>query len=134
MLEGSAPHFDPATVVEHSMPVSSPEPLWPDTQASFETVTDARGDNVLRVHGQIDVHTAPGLRRELVALTDEGATSIVVDGRDLEFIDSSGLRVIVEASSRFQARGGRLLLRNLRPSVRLVFELSALDRLLLIAD
>jgi anti-anti-sigma factor len=116
------------------MPASSREPLWPDTQASFETVTDARGDNVLRVYGQIDVDTAPGLRRELVALTDEGATSIVVDGRDLEFIDSSGLRVIVEASSRFQARGGRLLLRNLRPSVRRVFEISALDRLLSIAD
>ncbi len=116
------------------MPVSSREPLWPDTQASFETVTDSRGDNVLCVQGEIDVHTAPGLRRELVALTDEGARSIVVDGRDLEFIDSSGLRVIVEASTRFQERGGSLSLRNLRPSVRRVFEISALDRLLPIAE
>jgi anti-sigma B factor antagonist len=116
------------------MPVSSREPLWPDTQASFETVTDARGHNVLCVQGQIDVHTAPGLRRELIALTDEAASSIVVDGRDLEFIDSSGLCVIVEASTRFQAGGGHLSLRNLRTSVRRVFEISALDRLLLIAD
>jgi anti-sigma B factor antagonist len=52
------------------------------------------------VRGEIDMATAPQLRGLLDNLIDAGATTIVLDCRALEFLDSSGIGVLVAARKR----------------------------------
>jgi len=61
------------------------------------------GATVVAVAGEIDVYTAPRLREELVALIDGGRHRVVVDMAGVEFLDSTGLGVLVGALKRVRA-------------------------------
>jgi anti-sigma B factor antagonist len=77
-----------------------------------------QGCAVVVASGEIDLHTAPGLRRALaVAVTMSGR--VVVDLTDVSFMDSTGLAVVLRA----RGRGGR-------PSVSLVHPPRMLRRVL----
>ncbi len=106
-------------------------PLEP--QASFRR--DDSGDAPrLEVSGEIDVFTSPSLREELYGMIDGGATTIVIDCSHMDFIDSSGLGVLVGALKRTRERGGDFELLGLNPSTRKVFEITGLTKLFTIRD
>jgi len=60
---------------------------------------------VLALHGELDLVGAPLLQGEIESAAVEGAPLIVLDLEDLQFIDSSGLRVILSAHERARERG-----------------------------
>ena len=77
-------------------------------------------DGVLVLVGEIDTYTAPELEEAMVALPDQ----CVVDLSGVSFIDSSGLRVIVEAHSGRRDRGGAVTLRSPSPSVERLLQIA----------
>ena len=60
---------------------------------------------VLGLHGELDLVGAPLLQNEIESETVVAAALIVLDLEDLQFIDSSGLRVILSANERARERG-----------------------------
>jgi anti-sigma B factor antagonist len=66
-----------------------------------ETRNETRGV-VLAVAGELDLASAPALEDELDKALNGGTSQIVVDLRELEFIDSTGLSVLVKAHQRAQ--------------------------------
>jgi anti-sigma B factor antagonist len=83
--------------------------------------------------GEIDAHTAPDLGARLEPLPGD-AGDVIVDVAGIEFIDSSGLRVLIEAHQRAGAAGRRLVIRRPSASVRRLFEISGLSEHLVVAD
>ncbi len=71
-------------------------------------------DQVLTLSGELDVSNAAVLEREVRAALDGTAPRIVLDLRELEFIDSTGLRTLLIAERLSAADSGRLTM--LRPS------------------
>jgi len=65
---------------------------------------------VLSLHGELDLASAPLLQDEIESAEAEDATLVVLDLDDLEFIDSTGLRIILSAHERSQERGQMLAL------------------------
>mgnify|MGYP001217602189 CR=1 FL=1 len=88
------------------------------------------GTWTLRASGEIDVATSPELRRELHQLVDRKG-AIVVDLRDVSFIDSSGLGVLVGTLKRLRERDPNetLVLEGLQDPVRKVFDITGLTEL-----
>lgn len=76
------------------------------------------------LRGELDRATAPLLEESLAPLESNGFTSIMIDLRDLKFIDSSGLRALLAASQRAETNGHRLLLVGATPGARRLFELT----------
>ena len=87
------------------------------------------GDHsVLEVGGEVDVYTAPRLRERLVELVEQGAKHVVVDLSRVEFLDSTGLGVLVGALKRLRAVGGTLGLVCSHERLLKIFRITALDR------
>ena len=83
---------------------------------------------VVDVGGEIDVSTSPKLRERLVALVSGGAYRLVVDLEDVEFIDSTGLGVLVGVLKRTRARGGSMSLVCSQDGLLRVFRITGLER------
>lgn len=87
------------------------------------------GVPLLVARGEIDAYTSPDFRRELQALIDVDSTRVVVDFSAVDFIDSSGLGVLVGALKRMRERDGEIVLRGLTPSTKKVFDITGLTDL-----
>ena len=97
-------------------------------------VIEQDGIPVLGVHGEVDVSTAPQLRQHLVELSSSGAATAVVDLEGVDFLDSTGLGVLVSGLKRFRTIGGDLLLVCTHRRVLKVFEITGLTTVFSIAD
>ena len=86
----------------------------------------------LAVAGEIDAVTAPLLAARLAEVSVEGVAEVVLDFSGLEFIDSSGLSVLVVAHRRLRNAGAALVIEAPPSTARRVFAIAGLDRLLTI--
>jgi anti-sigma B factor antagonist len=87
--------------------------------------------HLISLHGEMDGASAKELEDEFISVEATSASRIVLDLSELEFIDSTGLAVIMRAHTRAENDGH--VLRVLRPNgqqVRQLFELCALDEVL----
>jgi anti-sigma B factor antagonist len=96
---------------------------------------EERGDvAVLAVSGEVDVATVPRLREQLHALVASGTPRIVVDLDAVDFLDSTGLGVLVGALKRVRANGGELALVCTSARIRKVFEVTGLTKVFALFD
>jgi anti-sigma B factor antagonist len=89
---------------------------------------DSGDHTVLEVGGEVDVYTAPRLREKLVELVEQGARHVVVDLSRVEFLDSTGLGVLVGGLKRLRAVNGTLGLVCAHERLLKIFRITALDR------
>jgi anti-sigma B factor antagonist len=75
------------------------------------------------VSGEIDAHTAPTLA---AAMKDLPSSVVTVDVAGVSFMDSSGLRVLIEAATRAREGGGDLIIRHPTPGIARLIEISGL--------
>jgi anti-anti-sigma factor len=73
--------------------------------------------------GEIDAHTAPRLA---AAMTELPAAVVTVDMAGVSFMDSSGLRVLMDATTRARESGGDLVVASPSPTVARLVEISGL--------
>jgi anti-sigma B factor antagonist len=88
---------------------------------------------VLAVKGEIDVYSAPRLRERLVELVSEGRRQIIVDLEGVDFLDSTGLGVLVGGLKRSRTHGGDLSLVCTQSRILKVFEITGLTTVFSIA-
>jgi anti-anti-sigma factor len=87
---------------------------------------------VIKLLGEVDLYQSPRVAKELGSLLP---ANIIVDCRELKYIDSSGLAVLIEGMQNAEAAGCRFGLLGLQDSVRPIFEIARLDQILeLVAD
>ncbi len=96
---------------------------------------ERRGDSQhVAASGELDIATVELLEQELLAAERTDADTIVLDLSGLEFIDSTGLRIVLDANERCGGRGGRLRLIAGSPAVERLLDIVGLrERLPLIA-
>lgn len=88
---------------------------------------EARDRTVVTVGGEVDLATAPALDDELVAILEGGSTRLVVDLSGVDFLDSSGLGVLVKALKRTREKDGTLDLVVTSERILKVFRITGLD-------
>jgi anti-sigma B factor antagonist len=98
--------------------------------AGFRVNTEQIDDRtaVISVAGEVDLYTAPELKRELVSAIDQGARKIVVDLSEATFIDSTTLGVLLSGVKRLRPLDGELAVVCTDRNIRKIFEITLLDR------
>jgi anti-sigma B factor antagonist len=92
------------------------------------------GSTIVAVAGEIDLHSAPTFRDELIAAIAEHSPRLVVDLTEVTFLDSSGVGVLVGALRRARAQRGWVRLVAPARGARRVLEITQLDRVFPIHD
>jgi anti-sigma B factor antagonist len=90
--------------------------------------TERDGATVLTLRGEIDVYTAPQLRQTIVDLVDRGATKLVVDMAQVDFLDSTGLGVLVDGLKRTQSHDGSLSIVATQNKILKIFDITGLNK------
>ena len=96
-----------------------------DLSLSTRTVGDR---TVVEVGGEIDVYTAPKLREQLVELVNDGSFHLVVDMEGVDFLDSTGLGVLVGGLKRVRAHDGSLDLVCTQERILKIFRITGLTK------
>jgi len=97
-------------------------------------VTERGSWAVLAVAGEVDVATVPRLREQLHSLVAQGQHHIVLDLEAVDFLDSTGLGVLVGALKRVRTNGGELALVCTQSRIRKVFEVTGLTKVFSLYD
>ncbi|MFQ5344579.1 MAG: STAS domain-containing protein [Mariprofundus sp.] len=98
-----------------------------NTGLEFERVDTDDHHVLIRVHGDVTIHTSPRLREQLKPLFHADTREIRVALDHVDFMDSSGIATLVEGLQWARLTGGRFVLSGLSENVRDVFELAKLD-------
>jgi anti-sigma B factor antagonist len=91
------------------------------------------GVSVLVIEGEIDLYASPQLREKFDEVVEGDGKAVVVNLDKVSYIDSSGLATFIEAYQKLNAKEGKLVLCNLKETVRSVFEIARLEDVLTLA-
>lgn len=77
---------------------------------------------------RIDAHNSAKLKEYLLDMIESGDTHIIVQLKQVRFIDSSGLGALLFGHKHMAAKAGQFVLTNIQPQVLSMFELTRLTR------
>lgn len=100
---------------------------------SFEIRNESDYSCLKVVKNRLDSFISPELKGELVMLTNQGTTNIIVDLADCEYCDSSGLSAMLVGNRLCEDSEGTFIICNLSPGVDKMIKMAMLDSILLIA-
>ena len=89
---------------------------------------EVNGTTVVAVGGEIDVYTAPKLRDKLTELVAAGVYDLVIDLEAVEFLDSTGLGVLVGGLKKARAHDGSLRLVCTQDRLLKIFRITGLSK------
>jgi anti-sigma B factor antagonist len=92
------------------------------------------GVALLRLGGRFDAHQAPQIGAWLHAASTRTPARVVINLEGVHFLDSTALGTLVKAMKRCRQQGGDLRICGLQQPVRIIFELTRLDRALALYD
>jgi anti-sigma B factor antagonist len=89
---------------------------------------------IVSVGGEIDVYTAPKLRDKITELVGEGHHQLVIDMESVDFLDSTGLGVLVGGLKKVRAHNGSLQLVCNQDRLLKIFRITGLAKVFVIHD
>jgi anti-sigma B factor antagonist len=96
-------------------------------------VSDVGGVCVVALAGRLDTTNYNEVEVKMNSLFSEQNTNIIFDLKELDYISSSGLRVMLMTLKRVGAAGGKLVLCNMQEGIREIFEISGFTTIFTIA-
>jgi anti-sigma B factor antagonist len=105
-----------------------------EMELTLNVHSEPPGFTVIEVGGEIDVYTAPKLRERLVSLVESGSYQLIVDMQSVEFLDSTGLGVLVGGLKRVRAHEGWIDLVCTQSRILRIFRITGLNRVFSIYD
>lgn len=91
-------------------------------------IAEYKGIKVLALSGEVDMHTSPELRKEMMNLIGRRTSPLFVDFKGVSYIDSSGIATFVEGLKGIMSYGGKLKLIGIPDRIMEIFNFSKLDR------
>lgn len=89
---------------------------------------------VIYLSGELDIYTSQKFKEKLYGIADSTDSDILIDCKDLNYIDSTGLGIFVGALKRAKQRDKEISLRNLKENVKKLFNITGLERVFTIKE
>lgn len=97
----------------------------------MEIIESKQNDiSIYQLKGRLDSNTSPGLEQKLITAMENGATNMILDFENLDYISSAGLRIILKTTKDLKRSDGRIILCAMQDYVKEVFEIAGFDSFL----
>ena len=83
----------------------------------------------LDLEGEVDVYTAPVLRQAIVDQVEAGVKHLVINLVRVEYLDSTGLGILIGGVKRLKEQGGSLRLAGPSARITRIFEITGLNKI-----
>lgn len=87
---------------------------------------------IVSLEGRMDTNTSPDFQKELEEYYNKEGFSVVLDFEKLDFVSSAGLRVLLLIQKKAKALNGRMVIRNVKPEIEEVFDMTGFTDILTI--
>jgi len=91
------------------------------------TITEEGKQLIATFDGRLDTVAAQQISETITPLLEHADQTIVLDCEKMPFISSSGLRIFLKIRKEVEAKGGKMLLKNICSDVMQVFKMTKLD-------
>ena len=91
------------------------------------TITEEGKQLIATFDGRLDTVAAQQIAETITPLLEHADQTIVLDCEKMPFISSSGLRIFLKIRKEVEAKGGKMLLKNICSDVIQVFKMTKLD-------
>lgn len=88
----------------------------------------------VKVIGEVDIDSAEELKVKLIDLLNEKNRSIFINAEDMEYIDSTGLGMLIGIVKRLKAEDNDLIIVNPRPGITKLLGITGLDKVFLVRE
>ncbi len=78
--------------------------------------------------GEVDIYTSPELKNKVYELIEEKGQDIIINGESLDYIDSTGLGVIMAIYKKLQEKRLNIRILNLKPNIYKLFDITGLNK------
>ena len=95
-------------------------------------ILEQNNETTAVIAGRVDTVTSSDLENAVSQVWNNPSITLVFDCSKMEYISSSGLRVVLKAHKQVTATGGKFILRNVNSDVRSVLDLTGFSRILTI--
>ena len=91
---------------------------------------DKTNDQIIEIKpiGEVDIYTSPELKNKIFDLINENNSDITINGEDLEYIDSTGLGVLMSIYKKIQEKELNFKITNLKPNIYKLFDITGLNK------
>ncbi len=96
------------------------------------TINEEGSRASVRLEGRLDTTNADQFMKDITPLMDGNHTEIDMDCTDMEYTSSQGLRMFLMLQKNVSARGAKLVLRNMKPHVKEVFDITGFSHIITI--
>jgi len=83
----------------------------------------------LELEGEVDVYTVPLLRQEVMDQVDKGIKRVIVNLAAVEYIDSTGLGILIGGVKRLKEQSGTMVLVGPSPRLSRIFDITGLNKI-----
>jgi anti-sigma B factor antagonist len=97
----------------------------------MEIIEEKRGElSTFKLQGRLDSNTSQVFEKRIFDAMADGTKNVVIDFKNLDYISSAGLRVILKATKALKRENGTILLCAMQDYVKEVFEIAGFDSFL----
>lgn len=89
---------------------------------------------ILAINGEVDLYNVGELKKILFGATDGSNKSVVIDMKNVNYMDSSGIGAMVAGQKKMKALGGKFSLLNISDDVLNILKLATLDKFFTILE
>lgn len=78
--------------------------------------------------GEVDIYTSPELKNKIFELIEEKNSNIIINGENLDYIDSTGLGVLMGIYKKMQEKALSFQIINLKSNIYKLFDITGLNK------
>ena len=84
----------------------------------------------VKIMGEVDIHSSQEVKEKLTGILNEKEKSMIINGEEMDYIDSTGLGMLIGIVKRLKENNLDLTLVKLQPSVLKLFQITGLDKVI----